>query len=93
MSNLQKQNELSKRKFVLHQRYERLLELNRTHDYVRNEKHDKYIALLIEIKKQKAVLDLKYRELNQVYNQQVNDGIKALTSLTREHLFKLTNPN
>ncbi len=88
---------------ILNKRYDRLLELNQIHHYtfmvldasgklVPNPKEDKYTNLLLRIRAEKQRLWNEIRKENPKYSENVNNGIKALVSLTKADMFNLTSP-
>ena len=76
---------------VLNNRYERLIELNQSHHYCATEKCGKYLGLLLKIKKEKTLIWLQNRE-NPTVAANLENAKKAVISLTRSHLFNITNP-
>lgn len=79
---------------TLNNRYDRLLELNQTHHYTfdKNPKCDKYLSLLLKIKAEKIQIWNENRKNNSKYSENLNNGLKAVISLTRNDLFNLTSP-
>lgn len=87
---------------TLNNRYEKLIELNLAKRYLSmiltesglepNPKSDKYLKTILEIKQQKTAIWTENRQLNEVYRNNIVNGMASLTTLTRAHLFTLTSP-
>lgn len=76
---------------VLNNRYERLLELNAQFRYTSSERCNQYLQLLLAIRREKQNIWLQNRE-NPKVAANLENAKKAVVSLTRSHLFNLTNP-
>ncbi len=94
---------LQHRLSVLNFRYDKLLELNQKHHYtfmilgengklIPNPKEEKYTNLLLSIKREKQRIWNEIRKTNTKYSDNVNNGIKAIVSLTKSDLFQITSP-
>lgn len=105
MTNLQQNSELAKcreRLAQLNRRYDRVLELNQNYGFtfskmfmgelVVNPRHDAYMNVLLSIRKEKQELRLRIRELSPKMMDNINEGIRALVTMTREDMFNLTSP-
>ncbi len=93
---------LQHRLSILNYRYDKLLELNQKHHYtfmilgenaklIPNPKEEKYTNLLLKIRVEKRILMTQIRETNLKYCSNINNGIKALISLSKKDLHKLTS--
>jgi hypothetical protein len=76
---------------VLNNRYERLLELNAQFRYTSGERCNQYLQLLLAIRREKQKIWLQNRE-NPKVAANLEKAKSAVVSLTRQHLFNLTNP-
>ena len=76
---------------VLNNRYERLIELNTKFRYTSTERCSQYLGLLLQIKKEKQLIWIENRK-DPIVSKNLENAKKAVVSLTRQHLFNLTNP-
>ena len=108
MTNIKQISENNKRLAILNNRYEKLIELNSIRSYVSmiltenglvsNPKTQKYLNLILAIKREKQTILIENRILNQKYVEslevakQTNAKYLASITLTRQDLFNLTSP-
>ena len=76
---------------VLNNRYEKLIELNARFRYTSSERCSQYLRVLLQIKKEKQSIWIENRK-DPIVSKNLENAKKAVVSLTRQHLFNLTNP-